>query len=64
LGVEPWQRFPVLLHLPALYEHTSILGRSGSGKTSMGMMQLLIQVIRSEPGGEGAGNDAGRDNRS
>ncbi|BDC49793.1 hypothetical protein F183_A21090 [Bryobacterales bacterium F-183] len=46
VGIEPWQRFPVLLHKLLLYEHTSILGRSGSGKTSMGMMQILIQAIR------------------
>jgi hypothetical protein len=46
LGIEPWQNFPVLLHRPALYEHAYIIGRTGAGKTSMGLMQILIQCVR------------------
>jgi ABC-type multidrug transport system fused ATPase/permease subunit len=43
LGVEPWQSFPVLLHRALLPEHTYIVGRTGSGKTSQGLMQYLGQ---------------------
>jgi hypothetical protein len=46
LGAEPWQKFPVLLHQPLLHEHAFIAGRTGSGKTSMALMQKLIQIIR------------------
>ena len=46
LGFEPWQKFPVLLHEPILYEHVYISGRTGSNKTSMGLMQQMIQLIR------------------
>ncbi len=46
LGAEPWQNFPVLLHRPMLHEHAYVVGRTGSGKTSMALMQLVIQLIR------------------
>jgi hypothetical protein len=46
LGFEPWQRFPVLLHQALLTEHFYISGRTGSGKTSMGLMQIVIQLLR------------------
>lgn len=46
LGVEPHARFPVLLHEKLLSEHAYFTGDSGSGKTSLGLMPLLIQLIR------------------
>jgi hypothetical protein len=46
LGWEPWQKFPILLHQAMLHEHVHISGRTGSGKTSMALMQKLIQLIR------------------
>ncbi len=46
LGVEPWQNFPVLIHRKILHEHAYFAGRTGSNKTSMGMMQHLIQIVR------------------
>lgn len=46
LGKEPWQRFPIFLHRLLLGEHVYIAGRTGSGKTSMALMPLLIQLIR------------------
>jgi hypothetical protein len=46
LGVEPHVRFPVLLHEKILAEHAYFVGDSGSGKTSLGLMPLLMQLIR------------------
>lgn len=46
LGVEPHARFPVLLDKQILAEHAYMVGDSGSGKTSLGLMPLLIQLIR------------------
>jgi hypothetical protein len=46
LGAEPWQQFPILLHQSMLSEHVYIAGRTGSGKTSMALMLMLIQLIR------------------
>jgi TraM recognition site of TraD and TraG len=45
LGVEPHASFPVLLHQKLLAEHCYMVGDSGSGKTSQGLMPLLIQLI-------------------
>lgn len=45
LGVEPHASFPVLLHEKLLAEHCYMVGDSGSGKTSQGLMPLLIQLI-------------------
>lgn len=46
LGVEPQARFPVLLHKPLLSEHAYVVGDSGSGKTSLGLMPMLMQIMR------------------
>lgn len=46
LGFEPWKRFPVMLHQALLEEHAYISGRTGAGKTSMGLMQIVIQLLR------------------
>jgi hypothetical protein len=53
LGWEPWQKFPILLHQPMLHEHVHISGRTGAGKTSMALMQKLIQLIKGHRSKEG-----------
>ncbi|MBS1816554.1 MAG: TraM recognition domain-containing protein [Acidobacteria bacterium] len=45
LGYEPYRQFPVMLHRPLLQEHCHVLGDSGSGKTSLGLIPLLRQII-------------------
>lgn len=52
LGVEPEADFPVLLDKQILSEHAYIVGDSGSGKTSLGLMPLLTQLIRGDTSGE------------
>lgn len=59
LGVEPHVRFPVLLHEKILAEHAYFVGDSGSGKTSLGLMPLLMQLIR----GHGPSPEDVRDGR-
>ncbi|MCC6763352.1 MAG: type IV secretion system DNA-binding domain-containing protein [Deltaproteobacteria bacterium] len=49
LGVEPNFKFPVLLDRDVLHEHAYICGETGSGKTSLGVMPLVLQLLR---GGE------------
>jgi hypothetical protein len=46
LGVEPHAQFPVLLNKDVVSEHVYITGDTGSGKTALGIMPLLIQLIR------------------
>lgn len=46
LGVEPNAQFPVLLDRAILSEHCYMVGETGSGKTALGIMPLLIQLIR------------------
>jgi len=52
-GVEPYAQFPILLHEKILSEHCYIVGDSGSGKTSLGIMPILFQLMRgrAEPRG-------------
>lgn len=53
LGVQPHAQFPVLLHRKALDEHCYIVGDTGSGKTALGIMPLLMQLIRGSRDPEG-----------
>ena len=46
LGVEPHAQFPVLLAKEAINEHVYITGDTGSGKTALGIMPMLIQLLR------------------
>lgn len=46
LGTEPAANIPVLLHEKLLREHVYIVGDSGSGKTSLGIMPVLKQLMR------------------
>lgn len=46
LGVEPNAQFPVLLDKQILSEHCYIVGDTGSGKTALGIMPLLMQLLR------------------
>ncbi len=46
LGLEYVHKFPVLLDRRILAEHAYIVGDTGSGKTSLGIMPILIQLIR------------------
>lgn len=46
LGKEPSQNFPILLHKALLALHVYIAGRTGGGKTSIGLMQIMLQAIR------------------
>lgn len=58
VGVEPHARFPVLLDTKLLSEHMYIVGDSGSGKTSLGLMPLLIQLIRGHTRPDGKPSDS------
>lgn len=46
LGLEPALKFPVLIDRKILSEHCYIVGATGSGKTALGIMPLLIQLMR------------------
>lgn len=46
LGIEPHAQFPVLLSKEVIAEHVYIAGDTGSGKTALGIMPLLIQLLR------------------
>lgn len=48
LGVEPQLQAPVLIDRRIFSEHCYIVGQSGSGKTSLGIMPLLMQLDRPE----------------
>jgi hypothetical protein len=49
MGIEAENRFPVLLHRDIIAEHAYISGGSGSGKTSLGILSMLVQLIRAQP---------------
>ncbi len=46
LGIEPHAQFPVLMSREVITEHVYITGDTGSGKTALGIMPLLIQLLR------------------
>lgn len=52
VGFETTMGFPVLLPKALFHEHAYIVGDSGSGKTALGVMPLLMQLIRSGTEGE------------
>ena len=46
LGVHAEDDFPVLLHRDILSEHAYLVGDTGSGKTALGIIPLVSQLIR------------------
>ncbi len=46
LGIHDAGNYPVLLPQSILRQHAHILGDSGSGKTALGLMPLITQLIR------------------
>ncbi|MFH1417351.1 MAG: TraM recognition domain-containing protein [Planctomycetota bacterium] len=46
LGIESVLKFPVLLDQRILAEHAYLVGDTGSGKTSLGIMPLVTQLLR------------------
>lgn len=46
LGIEPKGDLPVLLDETVLKEHCYIVGETGSGKTALGVIPILTQLIR------------------
>jgi len=46
MGIAHQAQYPVLLNEKILNEHCYIVGETGSGKTSLGIMPLLINLIR------------------
>ena len=46
LGIEPNVNTPILLDEKILNEHAYITGETGSGKTSLGIMPLLLHFLR------------------
>jgi hypothetical protein len=62
IGRHPVRDYPILLHSDLLFEHLHMLGGTGTGKTSLGLMTHLIQLIRRGDGAviiiDGKGDDA------
>lgn len=52
LGVEPAKKFPILIHRKILAEHCYISGATGSGKTSLGIIPIVTQLISGKAGSE------------
>lgn len=52
MGLEAENGFPILLHQDIVAEHAYISGGSGSGKTSLGILSLLVQLIRAKVPGD------------
>jgi hypothetical protein len=50
MGTHPTKDFPFLLQSKMLCEHMHILGAPGSGKTSIGLMSLMMQLVRKNDG--------------
>ncbi len=48
IGSHTSQDYPVLLDKSILKEHAYIVGDSGSGKTALGLMSLVSQIIRAK----------------
>ena len=54
MGHEPVKGFPVLLDRSILKQHSYILGGTGFGKTSLGIMPMLMQLIQGHRDERGA----------
>lgn len=50
LGVHATDEYPILLDRRLLNEHALITGATGSGKTSLGLIPLMTQLIRGDDG--------------
>ncbi len=60
LGIEPYWSFPVLLDRSLLNQHCYIVGETGSGKTSLGIMPLLLQLLQiPEPSQDSKSDESG-----
>lgn len=46
LGEEPFQRFPILLHEDILERHCYLSGSTGAGKTHLGLLPMMLQLLR------------------
>ncbi|GAB5441338.1 MAG: hypothetical protein Fues2KO_16870 [Fuerstiella sp.] len=49
-GIHPDTGFPILLDRKLLFEHQLILGATGSGKTALGLLGQMSQLIRRRDG--------------
>jgi hypothetical protein len=54
MGHEPVKGFPILLDRSILVQHAYILGGTGFGKTTMGVMPLVMQLIQGHRDKNGA----------
>lgn len=50
IGRTLFNDYPILVHLKLLFEHFHILGGTGIGKTTLGLMTDMIQLIRRKDG--------------